>query len=169
MANATEKHFNKIKEIIPDFKEKLTLQHDLSLGFEHQLPKEGYPVYGNKGRFYDKISLNMLGIRGSGKLETMGATVLSEDLIFYPDSLVAIGSSAEVKKQSTPEVHHPDINIEEHEVKWFPKKDTLYFQTFSKPFNLYTNTSQFDGRIGLTSKAAFANGKMNTHGSEIIS
>ncbi|MBC7389475.1 MAG: hypothetical protein H7329_09715 [Opitutaceae bacterium] len=157
------------KGIFPDFKEKLTLQHDLSLGFEHQIPKDGYPVYGNKGRFYDKISLNMLGIRGSGKLETMGSTILSEDLIFYPDSLVAIGSSAEVKKQSTPEVHHPDINIEEHEVKWFPKKDTLFFQTFSKPFNLYTNTSQFDGRIGLTSKAAFANGKMVTHGSEIIS
>lgn len=157
------------KGIFPEFKERLTLQHDLSLGFEHTTPKEGYPIYGNKGRYYEKISLNMLGIRGSGKLETMGSTILSEDLIFYPDSLVAIGSTAEVKKQATAEAHHPDIKMEEHEVKWFPKKDTLVFQTFSKPFSLYAQTADFEGKIGLTSKSSFANGKMTTHGSEIVS
>ena len=157
------------KGIFPEFKERLTLQHDLSLGFEHSVPKEGYPIYGTKGRYYEKLSLNMLGIRGSGKLETMGATILSEDLIFYPDSLIAIGSSADVKKQTTTEVHHPDIQIEEHEVKWFPKRDTLIFQTFNKPFTLYANNATFEGKVGLTPKASFADGKMITHGSEIVS
>jgi hypothetical protein len=155
--------------IFPDFNERLTLQHDISLGFEHSVPKEGYPIYGGKGRFYDKISLNMLGVRGAGKLETMGSTILSEDLIFYPDSLVAIGSSAEVKKIATAETHHPDIVIEEHEVKWFPKKDTLVFQTFNKPFSLYNGTASFDGQVGLTPKSSFATGKMTTNGSEIVS
>jgi hypothetical protein len=155
--------------IFPEFKERLTLQHDLSLGFEHHVPKEGYPIYGTKGRYYEKVSLNMLGIRGTGKLETMGSTILSEDLIFYPDSLVAIGSSANVKKQTTPETLHPEILIEEHEVKWFPKKDTLIFQTFNKPFSLYANSATFEGKVGLTPKTAFANGKMVTHGSEIVS
>lgn len=157
------------KGIFPEFKERLTLQHDLSLGFEHNVPKEGYPIYGNKGRYYEKIALNMLGIRGSGKLETMGSTIMSEDLIFYPDSLVAIGSSAEVKRVTTAEIHHPEIIIEEHEVKWFPKKDTLIFQTFNKPFSLYNNTTKFEGKVSLTPKASFADGKMTTHGSEIVS
>ena len=155
--------------IFPNFKERLTLQADLSLGFEHTTPKEGYPIYGGKGTYYDKISLNTLGIRGSGKLETMHSSIVSEDLIFYPDSLVAFGSSAEVKKIATAETHHPDINIEEHELKWYPKKDTLIFKTFSKPFSLYANTADFIGSVGLTSKAAFGNGKLITKGSEIVS
>ncbi len=155
--------------IFPDFKERLTLQSDLSLGFEHTTPKEGYPIYGKKGRFYEKISLNMLGIRGSGKLETMETTINSEDLIFYPDSLIAIGNNATVKKIATPEVQHPDIQIEEHEVKWYPKRDTLIFQTFNKPFSLYANEAIFEGKVGLTPKTAFADGKMSTHGSEIVS
>jgi hypothetical protein len=155
--------------IFPNFKERLTLQSDLSLGFEHTTPKVGYPIYGGKGTYFDKISLNTLGIRGSGKLETMNSTIVSEDLIFYPDSLVAFGSSAEVKKMATAEVHHPDILIEEHELKWYPKKDTLIFKQYSKPFSLYAKSADFEGSIGLTPKSSFGNGKMITKGSEIIS
>ncbi len=155
--------------IFPDFKEKLRLQRDLSLGFEHQTPKEGYPVYGNKGRYFEQITLNNLGIRGSGKLETMNSTILSEDLIFYPDSLISLGSSAKVKKIATAEIHHPDIDIEEHEMKWYPKKDTLIFKTFNKAFSMYANTVEFSGKVGLTSKSAFADGKLITRGSEITS
>ena len=155
--------------IFPDFKEKLRLQRDLSFGFEHQIPKEGYPVYGNNGRYYEQITLNNLGIRGSGKLETMNSNIVSEDLIFYPDSLISLGSAAKVKKIATAEVHHPDIDIEEHEMKWYPKKDTLIFKTFNKPFSMYANTVEFWGKVGLTSKAAFADGKLVTRGSEITS
>ena len=62
----------------------LTVQQDLSLGFDLPTPEEGRRLYGGKGRFYQGVALNGKGLGGNGKIEYLTATAESDNFVFYP-------------------------------------------------------------------------------------
>ena len=75
--------------ILPDFKTELIVNKDLSLGFTHEVPEEGFPVYGNEeARFYNVVKMNTGGLNGEGTFNYLTSTTEAKEATFYQDSMV---------------------------------------------------------------------------------
>ena len=49
-------------DIMPPFKEALVIREDMSLGFLHQTPGKGYPLYEKRGKYKGEIDLSNKGL-----------------------------------------------------------------------------------------------------------
>jgi predicted DNA-binding protein len=156
--------------IFPDIKERLRPnQEDLSLGFDHKIPKDGYKVYNGKGKFYKSFSLSNKGIRGDGDLEYLTGKYKSNDFVFYPDSLHSVGSSAEIKEGEINKVQFPDLISGEYDLYWLPKNDSMMVTNVSQPFKMYNKTVDWNGKLFVTPAGLKGEGTVDTRGSETSS
>ena len=69
--------------IFPNFEDSLLIMEDQSLGFVHNIPKEGYNLYGTSSKTYETITLNNGGLRGTGQIDFLNAHLFSDDFIYY--------------------------------------------------------------------------------------
>jgi hypothetical protein len=157
--------------IFPPFKEKLVVMPDYSLGFDHKTPKDGFHLYEGKGKFYNKITLNNQGLRGDGYIEYLTTTAYSKEFVFFKDSVITIGTKSVTKEGKhpetiTPDVTFPEMTINDYEMKWLPKKDSMYLTNRTAPFEIYNNTATLQGIGNITSKGMFGEGILETRGSE---
>ncbi|MGB3618979.1 MAG: hypothetical protein WBA12_12740, partial [Catalinimonas sp.] len=157
-------------DIFPDFEQKLTPQEDGQLGFTHQTPPDGYPVYGGDGQFFGEIRLDGSGLRGKGRIEYLSSVVASDDFIFYQDSVVGTGDNAVIASQKIDGTWFPDVAIDEYRMKWVPDGDSmsLYNATAEQPFQLYEATAEFDGQLTLTPDGTVGNGLLKTRNSQLL-
>lgn len=144
-------------KIFPEFRETLTLQPDFSLGFIRETPPEGFPLYGGKGQFHDKIKLSHDGLRGDGKLDYITSTTYSKDFIFYPDSMRTIADRYEVAKQ-TGDIEFPQVKATGTQMRWLPNKDIMYATTLDSGMVFYDRVSRFFGTTSLTPTELTGNG-----------
>ena len=70
-------------DIFPVFDDTLTIQSDYSLGFKRSTPKEGFPLYSGKSRYYNEIELGNNGLRGSGKFEYLLMKELFDERFYF--------------------------------------------------------------------------------------
>jgi hypothetical protein len=157
--------------IFPKFKEKLVVMPDYSLGFHHKTPKDGFQLYEGKGRFYNEIILNNQGLRGDGHIEYLTTTAYSKDFVFFKDSVITVGTKSVTKEGKHPETVTPDVTfaemtINDYEMKWLPRKDSMYLTNRTAPFEIYNNTASLQGIGNITSKGMFGEGVLTTRGSE---
>jgi hypothetical protein len=152
--------------ILPEFKQRLKIMPDNSLGFEHVLPQEGFELYGGPGRIYNKVTLDKKGIVGSGKIDYLSSSSYSDNYVFYLDSMVAEGTNFKLEEGDLNGVSYPDIYTDNFEMKWIPGEDHMYVQNKLDSFKLYNNTAYFDGEIDLKSTGVNGAGKMATRGFE---
>ena len=73
-------------DIFPVFPDTLTMMDDYSLGFERETPVEGFPLYGGKAKYNNKIYLSNEGLIGDGVLEYLTSSTKSNEIYFFPDS-----------------------------------------------------------------------------------
>ena len=145
--------------IFPDIIEPLKVQPDYSLGFVKNTPADGLPNYGGKGRYYDKIDLSNIGLRGKGKLEYLTSVSKSDNFIFLPDSMNTIAQTFDIKEQTTL-TEYPQLaatNVKEH---WRPYKDSLIADQLDSAFVMYNNESRLSGRVVLTPQGLSGRGNM---------
>jgi len=155
--------------MFPSFKEKLHTQADKSLGFSHAVPPTGYPLYNTEGKLFGAMGLDNAGIRATGKIEYLAATVESEDFVFYPDSVVGRGSVGELKEKQFGSAWYPQITLPEFRLKWLPKQDQFGLKNLRDPFSLYNATAQLEGALIVSKKGTSGDGKLITRGSELTS
>lgn len=155
--------------MFPAFKEKLHTMPDKSLGFEHIVPRAGYPLYKGDGKFNGVITLDNQGIRSTGTINYLAATVHSPDFVFYPDSVIAKGQRARITEKKFGAVNFPQASLPDFHMKWYPKRDQMRFKNQSVPFNLYDSTAQLNGIITVSRNGVAASGKLETRGSELLS
>lgn len=155
--------------IFPEFKQRLQVMPDNSLGFEHMLPYEGYDLYNGKGKAYNNITLDADGLRTSGKIDYLTSTLESENFVYYVDSVTTTGQKAVIRKGMLGKVSFPEAKLDGYEMKWLPKQDSMYISNLKKPFHLYDSTASFQGLAILSSKGMFGAGTLLTRGSEAIS
>ena len=137
--------------IFQDIDERLSLQKDMSLGFLHETPAEGYGIYGEKGRYKGSISLSNQGLLGDGSLTYLGATIRSEDFAFRPHEMTSTARefALEEDRAGTPPV--PAAYGEEVSIHWKPLQDSLYIRSKEKPFELFGQEDrQLHGTLVLT-------------------
>lgn len=155
--------------MFPSFREKLHTMPDKSLGFTHTVPKSGYQLYQGDGKFYGGMSLDNAGIRSSGRIDYLAATVESRDFVFYPDSVVGRGSIGEIKEKQFGAVYFPQVKLGNYQLKWLPKQDKMNIKNLKEPFNLYQSTATLDGKLIVSKTGVAGDGRLSTRGSEVRS
>lgn len=155
--------------MFPNFKEKLHTQPDKSLGFDHPIPKEGYQLYEGDGKMNGILSMNSRGLRGFGQIDYLAASVTSEDMIFYPDSVVASGTRAKISEKQFGSVLFPQASLSDYQMKWLPKEDKMRFKNQKAPFSFYDSTAFMQGTVTVSKNGVAGMGKLETRGTEMIS
>lgn len=153
--------------IFPTFEENLSLQPDFSLGFNRPTPAEGFPAYGGKGLYNNKIRLSHEGLRGDGILQYLTSTTESKDFIFFPDSMNTVALKYNIEEQVGGEVEYPPVNGENVYVHWEPYKDVMSIKTSEKPMFMYAGDSRFFGTLVLEPKGLKGGGEFKFQGSEV--
>lgn len=143
--------------IFPDFRESLKLQEDRSLGFKTQTPPAGYPMYGGKGTYHDKIFLSNEGFKGDGDLDFMASHSHSKNFTFFPDSTTA-NVDAFAVTETKKGVEFPDVKNSGVQSIWVPDEDRMTVTQGATPFNMYDSLSTLTGVMTVSSKGLTGNG-----------
>ena len=155
--------------IFPTFEEILHPQADQSLGFVHQIPTEGYNLYGTEAKTYEEIRLSNQGMRGFGQIDFLTTTIYSDDFIYYPDSVTTDGTSGVISPGSIGTASYPEAILGKYDMYWLPRKDSMYLRTVDEPFKFYNSTAELTGHANITTKGVFGGGTMLTRGSRAVS
>ena len=155
--------------MFPSLKEKLHTMPDKSLGFIHAVPASGYQLFQGEGKFFGGMSLDNSGIRSTGKIDYLAASVESPDFVFYPDSVLGKGTIGEIKEKQFGSVWFPQATLSEFQLKWIPKQDKFSLKNLRDPFNLYNATAQLNGHLVVSKAGMSGEGKLITRGSELTS
>jgi len=150
--------------ILPEFKERLKIMPDNSLGFEHTVPQNGFALYNGPGKFYNQVQLDKNGIVGNGKINYLSSTLYSDKYVFYLDSVIATGNNFNMVAGDINETSYPDISTGNFKMKWLPNQDHMYIRNYEDSFALYNKTAILDGFIDITTKGVYGGGTMSTRG-----
>lgn len=146
------------RNVLPPFAQTLKIKSDMSLGFDHDVPAEGVPIYGGKAFFFNKLQMSNQGLKGSGKLTYLTSTTFSDEFRFYPDSMVTDANTFTVHEQqqgvSYPEVESADVSI-----SWFPQENKWIALQRKDPFRIFGGKVTLGGSLNLTSKGMLATGR----------
>jgi len=158
-------------DIFPIFKETLRYQVvDSSLGFVSPTPKGGYPCYRQKGQFEGDILLSNLGCLGQGKLDYLGATVNSDDIVFEPKRMTASAKRFDLREDRTGPVEIPKAVGFDVKIDWQPYRDSMYITSVEAPFELFNETRHFlKGTLILTPGGLKARGQFRWDNAEMTS
>ncbi|MCC2546177.1 hypothetical protein LJY25_06950 [Hymenobacter sp. BT175] len=150
-------------DILPPFQTKLSLQDDGSLGFVYNLPKSGVPVYGGKGRVFNQIRMSNRGIQGVGEMKYLTGTFASEQFIFYKDSVVTIGKSADIAKGPLNGVEFAAVSLQPgYGMKWVVKADSMYLSTpNASTMKYYAGAYTYRGTTILTPGGLYGSGTLD--------
>jgi hypothetical protein len=155
--------------MFPVFKEKLHTQPDKSMGFDHVIPKGGYQLYKGDGKMTGELTMNSRGLRGTGTINFLAATVNATDFVFYPDSVIGRGLEASIAEKQFGAVNFPEASLVDFEMKWFPKLDQMKIKNAKAPFNFYDGSAQMQGTVTVSKEGTSGAGKLETRGTELIS
>ncbi|GAA4001041.1 hypothetical protein GCM10022408_10270 [Hymenobacter fastidiosus] len=150
--------------IMPSFQTKLVLQDDGSLGFVYDVPKDGFPVYGGKGRLFNKVSMSNRGIQGVGSIKYLTGDFLSDQFIFYRDSVVTVGKTAAIGQGPLNGVDFAKVSLlPGYQMKWAVKQDSMYLSTAkeAQAMKYYDGTYNFRGTTILTPGGLYGDGRMD--------
>jgi hypothetical protein len=139
-------------DIFPVFEETLVLQdEDSSLGFNSPTPKGGYPCYRRKGQFEGNILLSNKGFLGQGRLDYLGATVNSDDIVFEPKRMTGSAKRFDLQEDRAGPVKIPQAVGYDVQIDWQPYLDSMYITSVGAPFEIYKEKKHFlDGTLILT-------------------
>ncbi|MET4108888.1 hypothetical protein [Hymenobacter sp. UYP22] len=150
--------------IVPNFDTKLSMQDDGSLGFVYSVPKDGFPLYGGKGRLFNKVAMNNNGFQGIGNIKYLTGDFQSDQFIFYKDSVVTVGKTASILPGPLNGTEFAKVTfLPGYQMKWAVKQDSMYLTTQDKgeAFKVYDNTYGFKGTLTYTPTGLFGDGRMD--------
>lgn len=145
--------------VFPTIAQTLTVQEDNSLGFKMVIPEEGISVYGGKGMFYDNVNMSNKGLKGKGKLTYLNSTTLSENFMFYPDSMHATATEFQVTESETSDLF-PMVLADNLAVKWYPNDDEWFAEKIDKNITMFNEGTGLDGSIRMSPSGLTGSGTM---------
>jgi len=154
--------------IFPEIEESLTLQKDMSLGFTHKTTEKGLPLYGERGTFYDTITMSNSGLKGGGKVEYLTSGIHSPGFSFYPDSMNATASKFEMEKLRGKE-EYPFVASKNNPLQWLPEKDSLLIMQGEEPFRVFNENTLFRGNLVLSREELSGEGMLDAENARLTS
>ncbi|MEM6844953.1 MAG: hypothetical protein AAF632_22250 [Bacteroidota bacterium] len=156
-------------DMLPPIQEDLSVLSDNSMGFKHEVPAEGYALYGGTATYKNSLSLDSKGLRGAGTIDFLTTTLESEDFVFYMDSVMTTGTVVDIREGSLGSASFPQAYAEDYTMKWLPRADSMYITNNAESFELYNQTASMNGQLILTGNGLLGDGTLFTRGSEAIS
>ncbi|MFB9863359.1 hypothetical protein [Rufibacter immobilis] len=146
--------------IFPPFETRLAIQPDGALGFEYAVPKNGFAVYGGKGRFTDTLTLNTKGLRGKGTLSYQTASMYSPGFVFFVDSATTeVGKKGSFKAGTVAQGSYPSGSFKSFTMNWQPYKDTLEIETVGRELmSIFNDRFTYKGMLGFTPSSLYGSG-----------
>ena len=153
--------------IFPEIDEPLKVQPDYSLGFVIKTGKTGLPAYGGKGTYHNTIDLSYKGLRGRGQLDYLTSVTRSKNIIFHPDSMMAVTDTFYVVETGG----FPDIRNGKTNERWYPYGDSMRVAQVMKgtPFRMYHDDALLAGHVTLHPDGATAGGLATIKEGELAS
>ena len=147
--------------IMPNIEQPLVVMEDFSLGFVHQIGEDetaSYPLYGDLGRFHNKVFLSRSGFFGEGKLDYQTSAFRSDQFMFYLDSVTAITNQFKMVPRDDG-TGFPMASADALRLKWDIRLPELTTETIDKPICMYGDT-YFSGKTTLSPDGYEADGKL---------
>jgi len=149
-------------------RQTLTIQPDTSLGFSMMIAPEGIPIYGGRGILYNHLSMSNSGLIGSGAVDHMTATAVSDTFRFFPEFMLTRAQSF---------IMHPDtlnrfpvLQSEEVDIQWLAEKDEWYaVNSKGKDFRMFGNGTTMEGTLALKPEILEGKGEVNMDDARITS
>ncbi|MDQ3290151.1 MAG: hypothetical protein M3Q05_02560 [Bacteroidota bacterium] len=148
--------------IFPDFNTTLGIMPDQSLGFEYQVPKDGFAAYGGKGKFYNKLTMSFKGLQGSGELKYLTTTLQSNAFTFYLDKTLTLGTKATVAEGNIGEAYFMQADFKQYALEWLPKRDTMNISTTTDAISMYDKKFNYRGIVIVTPKGFAGDGELQS-------
>ncbi|RDC66398.1 hypothetical protein [Adhaeribacter pallidiroseus] len=155
--------------IFPDFNTTLGIMPDQSLGFEYELPKNGFEVYGGKGKYYNKLTMSFKGLQGVGELKYLTTTLQSNAFTFYLDKTLTLGTKATVAEGNIGEAYFMQANFKQYALEWLPKRDTMNISTTTDAINMYGDKFKYRGIAIVTPKGFAGDGELESADAKVTS
>jgi hypothetical protein len=156
-------------DIFQPFKEKLTVQKDLSLGFKTQTKVGGFKNYKGKGNFDGILHLSNSGLIGKGDLTYMTTTLNSDSILYFPDETTLLAKTVEMKEQKGL-VEYPQLSADSSLVAWKPYADSmLLVSTKRNPFDMFNNATKMHGALVLENSGLSGSGFLDFEEAKISS
>ena len=155
--------------IFPEFEDVLIVRTDknLSFGFIHTIPEEGYKIYQKEGTiFKGNIDMSDFGMHGNGYIEHITSKLYSDDFIYYPDSITTEkGSKVDMLQGNHKKTTFPNMKVENYKMMWNIQEDSLHLwnNDSTKQFNLYTDKANFNGRLTIKDEGLLGQGVATTN------
>lgn len=146
--------------IFPDIFEPLRVMDDYSLGFFKESPDHGFPTYGDKGLFFNTVSLSNRGLRGDGILDYLKSKTIAVDYVFYLDSM-NVHSESFALESSIGAVEYPHVTGSEVYQHWMPYQDEMQIFSKKNPLKMYDEETTLGGMISLKPTGLSGNGRVN--------
>lgn len=143
-------------DIFPGFREPLRVMEDYSLGFDHNVPADGYKMFGNKATYYNNIHLSDNGFYGEGRIAYLTTNSHAEKYTFYPDSVTAFLKDFNMTGQLA-EVEFPDARGEDLDMLWLPDTNNMFISTLDLPLEVFEE-AMFTGTAQVSPKGMDAKG-----------
>lgn len=116
--------------IFPKIKEDLKIMPDYSFGFGIQAPAGGFDFYGPDAKYENKVVLSHNGLQGTGTINFVHSSSVSEALSFLPDS--TIGYAKFLNKKIGSGIEFPEVSAAEAYITYIPKSKMLRAQSLPK-------------------------------------
>ena len=150
--------------ILPPIKTKLLMQDDGSLGFVHDAPAGGYPLYGTKGKLAGKVKMDGKGLQGVGTVQYLSGSFASNQFVFYRDSVVTQGKSGVIAATNANGVDIPKVTLPAgYLMRWTARTDSMFLTTprSGAPIKLYADAYSLKGTAVLTPKGLGGEGRLD--------
>ncbi len=154
--------------IIEPMRQTLTVQPDTSLGFAMTIPAEGIPIYNNRGRLYNYLSMSNSGLIGSGRVEHLTATAVADTFMFFPDFMLTRAKTFDMKPDSAG--RFPVLRSQDVDIQWLNETNELYaMNSEGKEFSMFGNGTTMSGTLILHPDKMKGQGEVNTADARITS
>lgn len=135
--------------IFPPISEPLKIMPDYSLGFSTTAPSGGWPFYGDKSKYENKVVLSNNGLQGAGTINYATATAISKKLTFLPDSTIGIAKF--INKESKMGVKVPLVESDVAYIAFVPEKQVLKASSWKgQPLAMFNGQCDMDGTVILS-------------------
>ncbi len=146
----------------------LTVQPDTSLGFSMTIAPEGIPIYGGRGVLFEHLSMNNSGFIGSGRVEHLTATAVSDTILFYPEFMVTRAQSFTMRPDTLN--RFPVLKASDVDIEWVTGPDEWYAENNpGKEFSMFGNGTTVNGTLILKPESLDGKGEVNMADSRITS
>ncbi len=154
--------------IFPEFQENLTVEPDLSLGFTHIAPTEGFPAYEGLGLYTGKLNMNFTGLHGTGNFKYLCTNFAAEDFRIFPDSVNSITKTFEVEEKLLEDIPFPSIVSDTVQVHWEPHSGFLNAKSLKTPFRFFNGMGTLKGSVHIQSEGITGKGTFDWPDAKII-